>query len=104
MHRRVRVVAISAASSGNNTIVAAVTGKKITITTLFFTVAGEVNVTLYDAATAMSGAMDFGGTSEPRGMVASFFDVPLELRVGRAFIINLSGAVQISGTVAYYLS
>ena len=103
MTRTIITAAISIATAADHTIIAAVTGKKIIITSLFFTVGGDVNVTLKDGATAISGAMDFGGTSEPRGMVVNFADIAIALGSGNAFVITLSAAVQVSGTVVYYL-
>ncbi len=94
--------AINIASIATHTIIPGVSGKRIRIVSLFFTVAGEVNVTLYDGSTAFSGPMDFGGVSEPRGIVIPFPYSPLELSEGAAFNINLSAAVQVSGTVCYY--
>ncbi len=94
--------AINIATATTHTIIPGVSGKRIKLISLFFTVAGEVNVTLYNGITAISGAMDFGGTSEPRGMVAPFPYSPLELSEGENFRIALSAAVQVSGTVCYY--
>ena len=94
--------AVNIASAVTHTIIPGVVNKRIKIVSLFFTVAGEVNITLYDGATAISGPMDFGGTSEPRGIVIPFPFSPLELSVGNAFIINLSAAVQVSGSVCYF--
>lgn len=76
--------------------------EKIRIVSIFFTVAGEVNITLYGGEFEISGPMDFGGTSEPRGIVIPFPYSPLELREGKSFRIHLSAAVQVSGTVCYY--
>lgn len=94
--------AINIASATTHTIIPGVSGKRIRIVSLFFTVAGEVNVTLLDGSTSISGLMDFGGTSEPRGIVIPFPYSPLELGAGNAFEIGLSAAVQVSGTVCYY--
>lgn len=94
--------AINIALSGGHTIVSGVSGKRIRIVSLFFTVSDEVDVTLYDGGSPFSGPMDFGGTSEPRGIVIPFPYSPLELGEGNAFEINLSAAVQVSGTVCYY--
>jgi len=102
MKRKILYTAINIATAGDHTIISAVSGRKICITSIFFTVAGEVDVTLKDGTTAISGPMDFGGTSEPRGMVSNFGDVSIELTPGKAVVIPLSAAVQVSGTVCYY--
>ena len=91
---------ISAATT--HVIISGVTGKRIRIVSLFFTVGDEVDITLFDGGTAISGPMDFGGSSEPRGIVIPFPYSPLEFMVGNAFKIELSLAVQVSGMVCYY--
>ena len=93
---------INIATAATHIIISGVVNKRIKIVSLFFTVAGEVNIILKDGVTAISGPMDFGGTSEPRGIVIPFPFSPLELSVGNAFEINLSAAIQVSGTVCYY--
>lgn len=93
---------ISESTAATHEIVAAVAGKIIRICNICLIVAGETNITLSSDANAMSGAMDLGGTDEPRGFVHSFGDAPLDTLSGEAFKIVSSGAVQISGYVTYY--
>jgi len=101
--KRIKFAAINIASSGANEIIAAVSNMCIRITAIFFTVAGDVDVTLKEGSTAISGAMDFGAASEPRGMVATLNKCPLSLKSNTALNIVLSGDVQVSGSVLYYL-
>jgi len=100
--RTVLNVVISFSGAATHSIIALVAAKKIKITNLMFTVAGETNLTLKSATDAISGAMDFGGTDEPRGMVQHFGDHPLETAAGEAFQITASAAVQVSGYATYY--
>lgn len=100
--RTVLRAAITFATAATHSIVALVAGKKIKIVNIMLTVAGETNLTFKSGTTAMSGAMDFGGTDEPRGMVHHFGDFPLETTAGEAFQITSSGAVQVSGYVTYF--
>ena len=93
---------INFATAATQEIIAAASGVKHKITTIVFTVAGETNLTLKKATTAISGAMDFGGTNEPRGMVSNHGNFPLECGTNQAFQITSSGAVQVSGYVLYY--
>lgn len=93
---------INIAAAATHTIIPGVSRKRIRIVSLFFTVAGEVNIILYDGSVAISGPMDFGGTSEPRGIVVPFPYSPLELGEGSDFKIGLLVAVQVSGSVCYY--
>lgn len=93
---------IDIATATTHSIIAAVSTEKIHICNIMFTVAGEVNVTLKSAGNAITGALDFGGTDEPRAMVHNFGDFPLICTVSEAFQILLSAAVQVSGYVTYY--
>jgi hypothetical protein len=85
-----------------HSIVAVVAGKKIKVCNIMFTVAGETNLTFQSDANAISGAMDFGGTDEPRGMVHHFGNFPLETTSGEAFKIQSNAAIQVSGYVTYF--
>ena len=85
-------------------VIAAVATRKISISSIVFTVAGETNITLKSGATAISGAMDFGGTNEPMGMSHGMGDMPLQTVAGEAFVISNSIAVQVSGWITYFLS
>jgi len=100
--RTVLNAVITFSGSATHEVIALVTGEKIYITNLMFTVAGEVNLTLKSATDAISGAMDFGGADEPRGMVQHFGNHPLETAAGEAFQILASAAVQVSGYVTYF--
>ena len=102
MVRKTLSAVINIATAASHTIIAAVSGRKIIITSFFFTAGGEVNVTLKDGTTALTGAMDFGGESEPRGIVSNFGDNAIELTPGNAFVITLSAAIQVSGLVCYH--
>lgn len=89
-------------SSGDNIIITGTAGTQIKVCFIMFTVAAEVNVKLISGSTDLSGVMDFGGTDEPRGMVAPHGPAPLVCGVAENFIINLSGAVYIDGYCTYY--
>ena len=96
-------VKIDFSSSGDHTIVPGQAGKKIKLTSMVFTVAGETNITIKAGSTAITGPMDFGGTDEPRGIVISHGYVPYEIATGSAFVINSSAAVQISGYLTGFI-
>jgi len=99
----IRRAKIDAATAATHALIAAVSGAKISVVSLALTVAGDVNITFLSAATALTGAMDFGGTDEPRGMTHHFGDYPLQTAEGEAFNMLLSAAVQVSGMITYYL-
>ena len=83
-------------------IIAAVTGKRHNITAIILTTGGETNITLRDETSTFTGPMDFGGTNEPRGMVAVHDLHPLKCTISEKFQIVSSGAVQVSGYVLYF--
>ena len=94
---------INTAAAEDSTIVAAVADRKIQLRSYVLTVAGETNLTWKSGATAISGAMDLGGTDEPRGISAFLGDFPLETTAGAALVLANSLAVQLSGYVTYTL-
>ncbi len=100
--RSMLTAAINFSTAIDSTIIAAVAASKIHLCGLLFTVGGETNITLKFGATAKTGAMDFGGTGEPKGIVAPiWFDIPLG--TNEAFVIASSAAVQVSGWAWYYV-
>lgn len=100
----IRKAKINIATADDHEIIAAISGKKISITNIALTVGGETNITLKSGTTAISGAMDFGGTDEPRGMTQGLGEYPLQTTLGEAFVMASSLAVQVSGYVTYYLA
>jgi hypothetical protein len=93
---------INISAIGMNEIIPAKQSASIRIINIFFTVAAEVNVRFYQGQFAISGPMDFGGDGEPRGIVIPYPYAPLGLYSDNSFIISLSAAVQVSGSVCYW--
>lgn len=100
--REIKRAVISENTAANNEIITAVATKKICIVNIAFTVAAEANIYLNSNANHMSGAMDFGAASEPRGFVANHGNFPLETVAGEAFKIESNTVAQISGYCTYY--
>lgn len=100
--RKTARAVINFSTADDHTIAAAVAGQEIHITNLTFTVGGETNLTFKSGSTAISGAMDFGGTNEPRGVSDHLGCCPLKTAAGEAFVITSSAAVQVSGYVTGY--
>lgn len=96
-----KTAAITGTGTGDNTIVAAVTGRPIKVWKIFFTAAGAVNVTFKDgASTSISGAVQL--TAAGSSFSLGYDGAPwFTTSTGNAFIINESGAVALSGTVYY---
>jgi len=96
-----KYAAIDCASSGDNTIVAAVAAKKIVVTNYLMIAAAAVDATWYSASggTALSGAMSLpangGAAPGPVGHPC------METVAGEALVLNLGGAVQVSGHLTY---
>lgn len=91
---------ISVAAAGDNTIIAGVLGQTIRIFHYNFVVNNNVTVLLKDGATNLSGTYTLTAGAglafdAPGGIY------PLILTSGNGFVINLGGAVQVSGFVQY---
>jgi len=100
---------IETSSSGNTTIVPAVTGRKIRVLNYTLIASGAVSVIWKSgAATNISGTMALaanGGMapscsiSSPAGMLGVF-----ETNIGEGLVLNLSAAVQVGGHLVYIYS
>lgn len=98
--QRLKTAVISAASSGANEIVAAVTGKKIKVWRIMFVTDGAVTVIFKDGTTALSGTMSFAANGSL--VLDTTLDDPLyTTTAGNAFVATLGGAVGIRGTIWY---
>lgn len=95
-----KFAAISLSSSGNNTLVAGVSGKKIRVLSYSFVVGGTVSVKFVSATTPdLTGAMPFtlnGGISVPYNPVGHFETVASD-----ALTLNLNAAVGVYGHLTY---
>jgi hypothetical protein len=92
---------IDAATSGDNTIVAAVTAKKIRVHSLFLVAAGAVTARFESGAggTALTGQMSFaanGGIAMPFNEGGWF-----ETAAGSLLNLELSGAISVDGGLSY---
>ncbi|MGE4163874.1 MAG: hypothetical protein AB7G23_19270 [Vicinamibacterales bacterium] len=93
--------AIAAAASGNNTLVAAVTGKRIRVLGFVLVGAGAVTAKFQSGAggTDLTGAMTMAAAS----VVAVPPNEPgcFETAVGALLNLNLSAAVSVAGLLVY---
>jgi hypothetical protein len=88
-------------SSGDNEVVAAVTGKRIMVYAIIFNTAGTVSVKWKDGSTDLTGAMVFNARE---GMVPAV-EPPytlLQTSAGNALNINLSASVAVNGWLCYW--
>lgn len=96
----VKRASLSAPSSGNNTVVAAVTGKRLAVVSAFLVATAAVSAQFRSGATtALTGAMALAANG---GLVLGGPGVPwLVTASGEALTLNLSGAVAVNGAVVY---
>ena len=96
-----RFSVIDHATSGDNTIVSAVSGKKIRVTSLFLVSSGTVNVRFESAAggTALTGQMNLIANT---GFVLPFNQYGwFETTAGELLNLELSGNVSVDGNLQY---
>lgn len=98
----VKFAAIAVSGSGNNTLVAAVTGKKIRVLQYTLMAAGAVNAKFQSGAggTDLTGLKYFAAAGA--GISAAFTPTGLfETAAGALLNLNLSGAVAVGGELVY---
>lgn len=97
---------VDTATSGDNTIVPAVTSKRIRVVSYQLVAAGTVTARWKDGASInLSGAMSMavgiplaaGAAAEAHGGQQGYF----ETSTGNALVLNLGGNVQVSGHISY---
>jgi len=95
-----KFAAISTAASGDNTIVAAVAGKKLRVVKYTIVTASGVSAKFRTSSGAdLSGAMALAANS---GVGGAYCPVGLlETAAGDALVLNLSGAVPVAGHLTY---
>lgn len=92
---------IDTAASGDSTIIAAVVGKKITILRWYFQAASAVNAKFTDGA-AGTALLPLQTLLASQTVSGSYCPVGhFQGSTNTAFVLNLSGAVQVSGYVVY---
>lgn len=98
----VNFAVISTASAGANTLVAAVTGKRIRVISYALVAAGAVSVNFENGTTDITGVLPLAansGLSFPGTESGPAF----ETSPGALLGLTLSGAVQVSGHLTYIL-
>lgn len=100
--KTIQTAKIDIATAARHEIVAATAAQKIYVCTLTFTMSSENDLTLENGTTALTGAMPFAGTGEPRGMTLNLYPFPLVMSTNTAFNITLSAGQQVSGWVQFY--
>jgi hypothetical protein len=89
-------------AAGTWPIIPTTPGYRTYIATIVFTVSDETNITFNIGVYGPTGPMDFGGESEPRGIVMAMADSPIPCG-DRGFSITSDGEdVLVSGFIVYY--
>jgi hypothetical protein len=104
--RKILHAAISGATSGDNTLVAAVAGKKIKVIGLFLVTAGAVTVRFESGAggTALTGVMSMAANGVLTIPMTMDINCPwFQTADGALLNMELGGAVQVSGAIVYYI-
>lgn len=104
--RKILRAAISGATSGDNTLVAAVAGKKIKVLGLFLVAVTAVTVRFESGAggTALTGVMSIGATGTLVLPMVSDLNTPwFQTADGALLNMELGGSVQVSGALIYYV-
>ena len=98
-----KTAAINCASSGDNTIVSAVSGKRIAVWAWNIIVEGAVDVRWEDGAAGTAKSGQYAFTEAGRGLAqAAGGLVPLWIGTSNTLLnLELSGAVQVMGQVSY---
>lgn len=100
---QMRVGDINFAASGDNTLIAAVAAQEIRIWQIFMVSIAAVNVIFKNGATAFN-AFAIPLTAAGSSIVLDHTGQPwMTTSPGSAFVVNLSGAVQVTGQCYYTL-
>jgi hypothetical protein len=98
-----KFASVSAASNGNNTLVAAVTGKKIRVLSMHLTMSGTTVTWAFQTAaggTALTGTM--GPIAQGQTVVWPFNPLGhFETVAGQLLNLSLSGAQTVAGSLVY---
>jgi hypothetical protein len=100
----VRYAQIDTTTTGDQTVVAAVSGKRILVCALVLNPAAETDITFKSGSTEVVDFGGFRGTDEPPGLGLSFNPHGyFETAAGQALVMNVNGAVAVRGLVNYIL-
>lgn len=97
----VKRAVIECSTSGANTIVAAVAGKRIAVLGYTIVAAGAVTVRWTSDTTAISGPMSFAANGGVSPATVDADKAHMVTAVGEALKITLGGAVAIAGHLVY---
>jgi hypothetical protein len=98
---------IDVSASGDTTLVAAVSGRRIKVLSYVIVVADTVTVKFKSGSTDITGPFTFvsggSGVSSPAALSSMGFIPAFVTAAGEALVINLSAAKQVGGHLTYIL-
>ena len=94
----VRFAKVDVNSLGDNTIIAAVAGKKLRLLGVVLVAAGIVTVKIKSDSTDLTGPMDMAANGTLESHTAWGL---LETSAGEALVLNLSSAAEVAGCLQY---
>jgi hypothetical protein len=93
---------INFSASGDNTVIAGVSGQFIKVLQFLLVAGGATTLTLKSGASLLSGPMALAANSV---LTLSYFQLPLQtIGPGDAFVLNSSAAVSVGGVVWFLQS
>lgn len=96
----VKQASVNATAAGDNTVIAAVTNKRLRILLLLHTGSGDLVIEYKSGSNVIINGMSFANRGG-LGLNAMPFGYILETNVGEAFVMSLSSARNVRGTVNY---
>jgi hypothetical protein len=100
--KTLKTAKIDHAASGDNTIVDAVTGKRIKVYAVVLVVSAAVNCRWLSGSTELTGDMNFGGKGEGYAQAVSPPAFLVATAAGASLKLNLSAATAVDGIVSYW--
>lgn len=101
-NRIITIAAVSVSSSGDNTIVSAVSGKQIyVLEVLLVSDADDVKIKFESGSTDLTGQMNLSKAGNGFFLPNSGFP-RLVTNTGEALVLNLDAAVTVAGYIQYY--
>ena len=88
--------------AGELVILAPTPGYLVYVCTIVLTVSGQTNITLNMGVHGQSGAMDFGVTNEPSGIVMAMGNSPMPCGGGGFKITSDGPGIHVGGFITYY--
>lgn len=94
--------AISLTGAGTQVVVGGLPGYRTFVACIVITVSGDTNITFGFGVFGSSGAMNFGGTDEPRGIVINMAESPAPCGTGHFSISSNAPGINVGGFAVFY--